>query len=367
MSCFSSLIKDNYLLSFIEVMCIMGFKLPLKNADSLLNSCIDSLDIVLVAHVVGPRGYDNILQRNCSETEQFTVQEFNEIYRGVVDAGFYMRKVFFSEIDFIKDFIGNLEEYSSTVVFNLCRNGTGMNKKAVVPAICDLLGTVFTSSDSGSCALARNKSLYTTFLSASGISCPISGIYSEELSNKIANNTKVICKPVDGSASQGISYKNIISFGEALALYDESVLIQEYIDGYECEVPIFCSDGKCFAMPPVGISFEEESLIGILTYESSMNSNYGFYNLNDILPSKICEKIMKDAEKSFDLLGLETYGRIDFRIDRNTHQHYLMDVSTTPYITKHSSFAFAMKEAKRDYSEIFRLIISAALQSRRIN
>ena len=118
-----------------------------SHADALLAPCIDSLEVVLVAHVLAPRGQANPLQQNCPETEHFTPQEFSEIYKGIVDAGFYIRKVFFSELDFLKDIIEKPQEYSSTLVFNLCRNGTGMNKKTVVPAICDLLGVPFTSSE----------------------------------------------------------------------------------------------------------------------------------------------------------------------------------------------------------------------------
>jgi len=92
-----------------------------------------------------------------------------------------------------------------------------------------------------------------------------------------------------------------------------------------------------------------------------MNNNYGFYILSDILGVEICEKIMHDAKKIFNLLNLEVYGRIDFRIDKKTNRHYLIDISTTPYLTRHSSFAFAVDKSGVEYSDIFRLIIKASL------
>lgn len=337
----------------------MDFTKALPYANDTLKINIESFEIVLVAHVLAPRGHDNLIQQNCSETEHFTVQEFNEIYQGVVDAGFFIKKIFFNEIDFIKDIVADPKEYSSTVVFNLCRNGIGMNKKTVLPAICDLLGIKYTSSDAGQCALARNKWLFTSCLNANGIKCPMSGLGGRGLLGHLPDTAKVICKPNNESASQGIDNSSIVQLKEAISKYSSNILIQEYIDGYECEVPIFCTDDQCFAMPPVGILFSTNKLTGILSYTDSMDNNYKFYALSDILSDKICKTIMVDAEKAFNILGLQRYGRIDFRIDKNTYQHYVMDISTTPYITKHSSFAFAVTQCGGKYTDIFSLIFAA--------
>ncbi len=47
-----------------------------------------SLDIVLIAHVQEPRGNINIHQLQCSKTERFSIEEFHDIYQGIVNAGF---------------------------------------------------------------------------------------------------------------------------------------------------------------------------------------------------------------------------------------------------------------------------------------
>jgi len=63
------------------------------------------LNVVLIAHVREPRGHMNITQLQCSETERFSIDEFNEIYQGVVDAGYFVQAVYFNEIEFITDYI----------------------------------------------------------------------------------------------------------------------------------------------------------------------------------------------------------------------------------------------------------------------
>lgn len=338
----------------------MDFKKALRNANILLGKSMETLDVVLLAQVVEPRGHDNPLQLNCSDTEHFTEAEYKEIYQGIINAGFYIKQVFFSEIEFLQDVVVAPDKYENTIVMNLCRNGAGMNKKAAVPAICDLLGIRYTSSGSGQCAIARNKWMFSSFLSAHGIKSPASSLGGRELHGKLPGSTKVICKPNNKAASQGVDEEGIIELEEAIFRYGEDMLIQEYIDGYECEVPIFCCAGHCFAMPPVGILFSPDEYTGILSYTSALTDDYDFYQLDSKLPEDICMHIMADAVRSFKLLGMEKYGRIDFRIDKDSHEHYVIDIATTPYITNHSSFAYAVQACDGEYTDIFRLIISAA-------
>lgn len=63
------------------------------------NSGIDKaqLSIVLLAHVQQPRGHINQAQLQCSETERFSIEEFNEIYQGIVNAGYYIQAVYYNE------------------------------------------------------------------------------------------------------------------------------------------------------------------------------------------------------------------------------------------------------------------------------
>jgi len=340
----------------------MDLKKAIKDAERLLKEFINTLDIILVANVLGPRGYDNTLQTNCSETEHFTVQEFNEIYQGIVNGGFFIRIVHFSELDFVKEMTLHPKIYANTVIINLCRNGIGMNRKVVIPAICDLLGVKYTSSGSAQCAIARNKWLFSTLLNSNGIASPVTGLDKKDLVDKLKKSTMVICKPNNESASQGVDHNSIMELSAVPECIAGGLLIQEFIDGYECEVPILCSNGKCFALPPVGISMGTNASSNILSYDMSKADDYGFYSLTELLSHKICAEIMQDAIRTFELLGLEKYGRVDFRIDKNNNAHYVIDISTTPYITRHSSFAYAVENNGGSYSDIYKLIVAAALQ-----
>ena len=99
----------------------------------------------------------------------------------------------------------------------------------------------------------------------------------------------------------------------------------------------------------------------ILDEDTSEKYNYGFYLLENTQSSSTISQIKKYAEQTFDLLQMDVYGRVDFRIDRNGNP-YVFDISTTPYTTLHSSISFVFKELGYSYSDIYKAIIISAIQ-----
>ena len=320
-----------------------------------------ALNIVLIAHVRDPRGHIDTTQLQCSETERFSIDEFNEIYQGIVAAGYFVQAVYFNEIEFINDYIEHPDRYKNSVIYTLARNGLGDNKKTIIPSFCELLGLTYTTSPSLSCALARNKYYFSTLFSTHNIPVPKSWLYTDKvfLNGPPEDGKKVICKPASESASQGINESRIITVSSELNshLSDTSYIVQEYIDGYECEVPIFKAGNAIHVFPPIGIDLQGKQ---ILDEEASDQNQYDFFPVSKCLPHEVVTNIQETAKRAFRLLQMDVYGRIDFRITPNG-QAFIFDVSTTPYTTRHSSFAYAFNQLGFEYSDIYRAIISAAL------
>ena len=321
------------------------------------------LSIILLAHVQPPRGHINLLQLQCSDTERFSVEEFNEIYQGIVNAGYYVQSVYYNELDFIVDFVEQPEKFKDCLVYNLTRNGLGDNKKTIIPAFCELVGLNYTSSASLSCALCRNKYYFSTLLRAHNIPVPKSWLLSAEgtwLKDAPPDGSQVICKPCSESASQGVNETGIFSAvcGAFERYRGSQCIIQEYIDGEECEVPVFKVKNTIKALSPVGIDLQGNT---ILTEHASAKDQNEFYHLGDTQAENTLNIIQDYAEAAFRLMQMDVYGRIDFRIN-SYGIPYIFDISTTPYTTKHSSFAFAFKQLGLAYSDIYEAIISAALQ-----
>lgn len=320
------------------------------------------LNVVLIAHVREPRGNMNVTQLQCSEAERFSIDEFNEIYQGIVAAGYFVQAIYFNEIDFINDYIEHPERYKNSLIYSLARNGLGDNKKTLVPAFCELLGLKYTTSPSLSCALARNKYYFSTLFDVHNVPVPESWLFTDEgiwMNGAPEDGTKVICKPAFESASQGINEKGIITVSPELEskLLGASYIVQEYIEGAECEVPVFKVGNIVHVFPPIGIDLYGKS---ILDENASNDNQYGFYQLGERFPSEVITKIQSITERAFRLLQMDVYGRIDFRITSDG-KPFIFDVSTTPYTTRHSSFAYAFNQLGFEYCDIYRAVISAAL------
>lgn len=312
------------------------------------------IEVTLIAHVRGPRGSINNLQLQCNETEKFTVDEFYEIYSGIVSAGYFINRTYFNELDFIQDYMENPKCFNKSIIFNLARNGIKDNKKALIPSFCDMVSLPYTTSGSFSCSLARNKKIFKTILQEHNIKVPHSWDTFKEVSNKGIN---VIKKPISESASQGISDQSIFSLDDNNSKDTNSYFYQEYIEGLECEVPVFKIKNQIFAMDPVGIDLKGNK---ILTYNNSLNDNYSFYDLTHKIDKNIIDDLKSQAIKTFQVLDMDIYGRIDFRINEKG-EAFVFDVSSTPYITKHSSFDFAFHKEKLEYFDIFDIILKLTM------
>lgn len=320
------------------------------------------LNVVLIAHVREPRGHLNTAQLQCSETERFSIEEFNEIYQGVVAAGYFVQAIYFNEIDFINDYVEHPDRFKNSLIYTLARNGLGDNKKTIIPSFCELLGIRYTTSPSLSCALARNKYYFSTLFDAHNVPVPKSWLYSDTgnwINGAPKVGRKLIYKPASESASQGINESQIITVSAELErkLTGSSYIVQEYIEGYECEVPVFKAGNTVHVFPPIGIDLQGKQ---ILDENASEHNKYSFYPLAESFTLDVVANIQSIAERAFRLLQMDVYGRIDFRITPDGRP-FVFDVSTTPYTTRHSSFAYAFNYLGLKYHDIYHAIISAAL------
>lgn len=335
--------------------------------NSYLKKYSPYINIILIAHVESPRGHLNTNQIQCDVTERFSVEEFHEIYQGIVSAGFYIQSVYFNELDFISEYIEHSNRFANCLVYNLARNGLGDNKKTIIPAFCELNGIPYTTSSSLTCALCRNKYYFSTLLHAHGIPVPQSWFLSNDgnwLNGFPLPDERIICKPASESASQGITEQSIFvaSDSKFKTLKSENYIIQSYIEGEECEVPIFKINNSIKVLPPIGIELRGKQ---ILDENTSKRYNYDFYMLNDTQSANTISRIKHYAEKAFTLLQMNVYGRVDFRIDKNGNP-YIFDISTTPYTTLHSSISFAFNQLGYSYPDIYKAIIISTIQKYRL-
>lgn len=309
---------------------------------------------------------------HADENEFFSRTEFAEIASAIFYC-FGFAKVFYSELEFIKYILeGNLD-CNECIVYNFARDGRANGKKSLLPAFCDLLNIRYTGSDAFVISLLRNKYIYTEFLEKNGIYVPKSKIFSQSNDFSQLEKTflyhRVIAKNRYESASIGLNTDNVFLFDQnsyftlsALLqnMSTDSLLVQEYIDGIECEVLVLQYKGIYYALDPVKIVFKTDH--NFIDGDTSNQYNYEF----EILKSPLNSTIQEIAKKAAILLGIRDYARFDFRIKDNIP--YLFDIAGTPYTIYHSSIAYLFtKYYHFPYEYIYKVIVACMLSNYKVN
>lgn len=340
--------------------------------EKMLANISTNIEVLFVANVVDKTEIKDLRKTQDSIlTEYFTEDEYNQMLIAIRQNG-YSVNVFFDEIDFIKYIINHSENVSAKkyVVFNLARNGTGLCKKSLVPSFCDVYNLPSTGSNAYMTCLGRHKFHYNAILRKNNISAVNSWLYTKNgWLNDIEppSDMKLIAKPTYESASRGVrnssifnlSYDSVNSLKELYNEFEQDIIVQEFISGYEVQVPIIIGE-EPLALYPVAITMNNSADLAdkIITYELAFSEEYNFINFSSI-NNALSEKLMHESIKVAKCLGMENYGRVDFRIDYEGN-YYITDISTHPYLINHSAFAFAFKEMCFNYKDIFACIIESA-------
>ncbi|MFW6677059.1 hypothetical protein ACOAOT_05295 [Lacrimispora sp. AGF001] len=336
---------------------------------SLLTNISADIEILFVANVVNKTEIKDFRKTKDSIiTEYFTEDEYNQMLIAIRQNG-YNVNVFFNEDEFIKFILNhsNNATMPKYVVFNLARNGTGLCKKSLIPSFCDVYNLPSTGSNAYITCLGRHKFHYNAILRQNNISAVKSWLYTKQgWLNGIEppNNMKLIAKPTYESASRGVRDSSIFEYStDSIRLlnnlyneFEQDVIVQEFIQGYEVQVPLIIGNDP-LVLEPVAITINNSPNLAekIITYDLAFSEEYSFAAYSSINKT-ISDKLIDEAIKTAKCLGMENYGRVDFRIDANGN-YYITDISTHPYLIGHSAFAFVFKEMELEYKDIFACII----------
>lgn len=315
---------------------------------------------------------DFILHTNFSEF--FTRAEFATIISAITEIFGYVR-IFYSEIEFINFVLQNKKQIDPnlTIVYNFARDGFHEGKKSLIPAFCDLFNLKYTGSNPFVISLLRNKFVFTKYLENMGILVPFSVKYEKykKLDIKFPKYLKnLIAKNICEAASVGMSNGNIINLfstndldSKLKSLCDtmntNELLLQEYIDGVECEVFLIKYKNNYIAFPPIALTLHNSTII---TDSISELYDYTFYPLSDNFSEEVCNKVCKTTELAASFLNIDNYARFDYRVDSNGNA-YLIDIAGTPYLIRHSSVAYLFTNILNlNYTDIFRMLAALVFQ-----
>ncbi len=228
-------------------------------------------------------------------------------------------------------------------------------------ATFDLLGIKYTGSGYLGSAVAMNKGITKSIFLNHGVGTPKGECFTPEDKNNgrlaLWDVFPCVVKPCSGGSSVGVSIvENKTDFIKAMDeafVYEKEVLVEQYIKGREFSIGVI--DGK--ALPIIEIIPKE----GFYDYVNKYQSGKTL----EVCPAELSEettiRLQKEAEKAYNVLQLEAYGRIDFLLDRKG-KTYALEANTLPGMTNTSLIPQEAAAEGISYEQLCDKIVEVSLR-----
>jgi D-alanine-D-alanine ligase len=271
-----------------------------------------------------------------------------------------------------------VDDWKPHIVFNLLEefSGVAIYDQNVVSYL-ELLGVPYTGSNPRGLMLARDKPLAKKILHYHRIAIP------EFITVPVGRSVKrpkelpfpLFVKSVSEEASRGISQASIVDddskLQERVAFIHERVgtgaLIERYIDGRELYVGVLGNRRvQIFPVWELDLSKMPDEARRIATervkWSRTYQTKYGIRSGEaQGLPEGATEKIKEIARRTYSILGLSGYARIDLRLDP-VGELYVLEANPNPQIAKSEDFADSAERAGLSYEALLQRILHLGLR-----
>ncbi len=306
------------------------------------------------------------------------LDEYDKMVKKLNKSGFSVYSLNIKDnIDtFLEDYFTNKPD----VVFNfieLFRDRVEL--EASIVGLYELLDICYTGAPQMALINCQNKQTAKRILKHYGINTP-EFFYIDKKNHKIRNSLKfpLIVKPASEDASVGIDNNAIVHNNRELKqrieyVFDkinQTALVEEYIDGREVNVSIL-GDKNPVALPISEIDFSQmpEHLYGIVSYQAKWDPLHEAYHKTipicpANLPKKLEKKIIDISLKSFRIMRVRDYARVDIRLNKDL-EPFVLEVNPNPDLTEDAGFMRSAKAAGYSYTKTLEKIIEFALKRKR--
>ncbi len=228
----------------------------------------------------------------------------------------------------------------------------------------DLIGLPYTTCGVLPASLTFNKFTCNTYLKGFGVSIADSLLIrkgTEYNIDHIIEKLGLPCfvKPNAGGSSFGITKAvKIADISPAIEkAFNESneVIIEEFIEGKEYTCGVYKAKNNTTVLPITEVIPANE----FFDYESKYNADKAEEITPARLPKDITERIQKITSLIYDILGCKGIVRVDYMLKDNTV--YLLEVNTTPGMTKTSFIPQQIEAADLQIKDVFTEIIESSI------
>ena len=170
-------------------------------------------------------------------------------------------------------------------------------------------------------------------------------------------------KPANAGSSVGVhkvkTKEQLLPALEDAFSFDLKVLVEKGVAARELECSVLGNDTPKASLVGEIIPHHE-----FYSYEAKYLDDDGMhYHIpaQDLKPG-VAEQIQAMAKKAFQVLELRGMARVDFFLDKNTHELYLNEVNTIPGFTKISMYPKMWEASGLSYSNLLDELIRLALE-----
>lgn len=268
---------------------------------------------------------------------------------------------------------------SLKVVYNgigwgVAADGFQPGRKALIPAAADSYGIICANSDAYACAFALHKFHSFVVLKALGLPIPPVWHYRSDLGwigEPPPAGVKVIAKSTYEAWSVGVTEESVFVVDDHCERHvfeiaeniGQPVTVQTFISGREaCATVLSCPERLVLPVVEQVLAKAPGDPDAVMTIDDNLADGAVSYPRFDG-PIELVDDIARCAVEVFDVLQLQAFGRIDFRLDADDRP-WVTDVAVSPGLSLSSSAFSSMAELGIDHPTFLRTVVAATLGAR---
>jgi D-alanine-D-alanine ligase len=310
-----------------------------------------------------------------SDAEQYELKTELDVVHALNGLGHQVRML--GVLDELLPIREAVEEWRPHIVFNLLEEfrGEAVYDQNVV-AFLELLGVPYTGCSPRGLIIARDKAMSKKLLIYHRIRCP--RFKAARRGHKVQRPPKlefpIIVKSLNEEASRGISKASIVNDDDALKKRVEFIhkrvgtdaILEQFVPGRELYVGIL-GNVRLTALPPRELVMKDREPDEYLIATERMKHDIAYQEKYGVeiatprpLPDGVEEMLVRQSKRIYRILGLEGYGRIDYRMDPEGRLHFL-EANPNPEIAQEEEFASAAEAAGISYESLIQRILNLGL------
>lgn len=172
----------------------------------------------------------------------------------------------------------------------------------------------------------------------------------------------VFVKPAGTGSSVGVSKaEDRESLREALlqaGVYDEKILVEEFIDGREVEVAVMGNSN-----PVASVCGEIDSGAEFYDYDSKYITDTSVAYIPARIPEDVAEQVRDSAVKVYNAIGCQGMSRVDFFVTYDDNRVVFNEINTLPGFTSISMYPKLFMASGIPYPETIDALLKLAMEA----